>query len=183
MNTLARFSLIFSPLLAAAALEAGTAGVVVKPADFEQFRDLAAPLEDKAAMWSGFVEELTEGLQSELERVVPGGVLELSFTEFDRAGEVQPWRNRHHSDIRYFEQLYFPHATFAFALKTADGTLLASGRAHVRDMEFFSNLNPLRHSSEFFFEVEMLRRWVSGELRRVLVQVRPLRAVPAMRTA
>jgi hypothetical protein len=151
---------------ASAFAETPKAAIVIQQPDFEKLTDLANGIENKADVWSAFAREATDGLVGPVDRLVPGGSLELQFSDFNRAGEVQPWRNPSFSDVRYVEEIYPPSAEISYVLKDASGGVLAEGKTRVRDPNFLIASNIAQRSRTFFYEVEMLRGWVEGDLAK-----------------
>ena len=93
-------------------------------------------------------------------------VLELTITDIDMAGDVQPWRNRHNQDIRYVESIYPPRMKFSYVLRDANGTELASGEESIRDLSFDLRVRPISMNEPFRYELEMLTDWVRKTLPR-----------------
>jgi hypothetical protein len=167
MKTSGIFAIFIAASVASVACGATEkASIVVKAADFERFTDLSGWREDDREVWAAFAREASDGLAVAVGRLVPGGTLELLFTEFDRAGDVQPWRNRSFDDIRYVESFYPPRVDFAYVVRDAAGVVVAEGQARLRDNSFLLTTNPLRSSDDFYYEVEMLRDWVRVNLGR-----------------
>ncbi|NDV62030.1 DUF3016 domain-containing protein [Puniceicoccales bacterium CK1056] len=160
-------NIIFSALLGLSPL-AGICGTAT--ADFanpEDFTDFSV---------SGMSEEKTlnifEGeLEQELERIADkylaeGETLTLVFTDIDMAGDIQPWRNRTNSDIRYVEAIYPPRLQFSYSLADADGNILKEGEAIESDLGFQMNISASVRGKNmsFFYELELLSDWARKEL-------------------
>lgn len=126
---------------------------------------------------SGLSEEKTlpifqRELAEELERIgsrylAEGETLALTFTDIDMAGDIQPWRNKTNSDIRYVEAIYPPRLKFRYVLADTDGAIIKEGEASVSDLAFQMNIsaNVRANSMSFFYELELLSDWARNILR------------------
>ena len=126
---------------------------------------------------SGMSEERTKGLfqsefkrfaRTEANRSIPEGYrVHLEFTDIDMAGDIQPWRNRNHSDLRYIEAIYPPLLEFNYTVTDADGEVVMEGEKRLRDINYlFSPNMRFRSFTSFRYELSMLSDWMRGELRR-----------------
>jgi hypothetical protein len=97
-------------------------------------------------------------------KLVAGGgrSLELSFTDIDMAGYINPFVGRFPSNsVRIIKGSSPPKISFNYTLKNADGQPLASGEARLVDVGL-STLNSLRQyqNTDFFdFEIELIEQW------------------------
>ncbi|MCL1140126.1 DUF3016 domain-containing protein [Shewanella pneumatophori] len=89
---------------------------------------------------------LTEGLQ-----------LDLTVTNVDLAGDVQPTFGASVDDIRVVTDLYPPKLDFEYVL-SQDGKVIASGTEKLRNMGYLSGIQPLTNDS-FRYEQELLTDW------------------------
>jgi hypothetical protein len=159
---------LFSALILSASGYAQS--ILVECVDIEDYRDFSV---------NGMSEEKTLKLflaefEDELEDVAPrylkeGTTLKVTFTDIDMAGEIQPWRNTHHADIRYIQDIYFPRLTFSYVYEDAEGTVLAEGEASISDMAFTMNTRArIRQSSaSFVYELDLFTDWVRKTLRDI----------------
>ena len=116
-----------------------------------------------------FISEMEENLKGVAKRYLEEGqTLELVFTDIDMAGDIQPWRNRHNADIRYVEAIYPPRLKFRYALKDAEGEVLAEGEESISDLSFqMSTTAALRSSFEQFrYEFELLENWIRRSFKK-----------------
>jgi hypothetical protein len=155
-------------VLSLAATAADPAKVVVNGADIEKFTDLASNTENREKIWKLFESEAATGLKAAFGKLVPGGTLELTFTDLDRAGDVHTPYNRGNENVRYFKDIYPPRAEFSYVIKGRDGAVLLEGKTKLRDLNFQMNTNPARKADTFYYEVTMLRHWVEGDLATAL---------------
>jgi hypothetical protein len=125
---------------------------------------------------SGMTEEKTLNifepeLERELERIgdkylAEGETLVITFTDIDMAGDIQPWRNRTNSDIRYVEPVYPPRLKFKYVLTDAEGNVLKEGEASESDLAFQMNIGASvkGNSMNFYYELELLSDWARNTL-------------------
>ena len=161
--------LILGSLLAVVpiAVYAGTA--TAEFADVSEFTDFSV---------NGMTEEKTlkifeRELADELEKIsnkylAEGETLVITFTDIDMAGDIQPWRNRTNSDIRYIESIYPPRLKFTYVLSDAGGEVLEEGDVSESDLGFQLNAASSvkgRHMS-FFYELELLSDWARNSLKK-----------------
>lgn len=136
--------------------------------DVDNFRDFSV---------SGMTEERTKGVfesefrrfaRTEAERAIPSGyTVHLEFTDIDMAGDIQPWRNRNHSDLRYIEAIYPPMLEFNYTVRNADGEVVIEGEKRLRDINYlFAPNQRFRAFTSFRYELSMLSDWLRGDLRR-----------------
>ena len=147
--------------------------VVLKHGDLEKLSDFAARGEFAEKVWAGFERETIEALGPEVARLLPGGALEITFADIDRAGDVNTMQNRGDTKVRYFKEIYPPRTSFDYVLKDGKGTTVLAGKARLQDLDFQMNLSPRRNSMEFFYEVEMLRNWIHRDLAKALAAKTP----------
>ncbi len=100
-----------------------------------------------------------ELLFADLARQLPDGcVFDVSVTDVDLAGEVNPMHFGLWRDIRVFKPLYWPRMSFDYKLTDGMGQMLVSGHEDIKDMAFFDRIVQLR-LTRFSFEQRMLRDW------------------------
>ncbi|MCD8481996.1 MAG: DUF3016 domain-containing protein [Verrucomicrobia bacterium] len=113
-----------------------------------------------------FSREFDRQLVRTSERWIPEGhQLHLVITNIDMAGEIQPWRNRHHADIRYVESIYPPRMKFTYALTDADGEVVKEGEKHLVDLAFNFGIHGFFRNDPFHYEFAMLSRWIRDTFR------------------
>ena len=95
-------------------------------------------------------------------------VLELTFTDIDLAGDIQPWRNRYNADIRYIEAVYPPRLVFTYVLKDGAGEVIDEGEASISDLAFqMSSVAAIKSQFQhFYYEAELLESWVRKTFRK-----------------
>jgi hypothetical protein len=139
-----------------------TAEIKTAYVDLESFTDFSISGRSEADAQKVFDRELQ---RSRLPGIVgENRVLELTFTDIDMAGDIQPWRNRHNSDIRYVESIYPPRMSFRYVLRDAEGNELASGEESIRDLSFDLRVRTMSSGDPFLYELEMLTNWARRTL-------------------
>jgi hypothetical protein len=96
--------------------------------------------------------------------LAPGQQLKITVTDVDLAGEFEPWRGGSMADVRIVKDIYPPDIKLAFQLTGADGTVLAQGDRHLRDMGFMMTLS-IDRNDPLRFEKELLDNWLRSEFR------------------
>ncbi len=161
--------IIILPLLSLGlALMASAADVRVTFENVEKFTDFTIHGLSETRSQTLFEKEIERrGLGS----VLPDDqVLEIHFRDIDMAGDIQPWRNPTHSNVRYVESIYPPRLEFDYVLRDADGNELASGSDAIRDLNFDMNIRSMHHNDRnFHHEIEALRNWARNHLRGTAV--------------
>lgn len=133
--------------------------------DVESFTDFTVGHGNETQAQKMFERELQRA--GRLQSVVgKNRVLELTFTDIDMAGDIQPWRNRDNADIRYVESVYPPRMSFSYVLKDSDGKEIASGEDSIRDLSFDFGIQPISNYDSFRYEIEMLTDWARRTLPR-----------------
>lgn len=137
--------------------------------DPTEFRDLSVNGLNEERSLRIFKTELSENITRAVKRYLPEGTtLQITFTDVDMAGEIQPWRNIHNADIRYIERIYPPRLKFTYQLIRDDSSeVITEGEESISDLAF--QMNPAasiraRHES-FFYETELLADWIRKTFR------------------
>ncbi len=89
--------------------------------------------------------------------------LEVSITDVDMAGQVEPNSFQHH-DVRILRNSMPPRIDLAFRITDSSGRVLKSGQRHLSDLAY---LSPATRNSNvpMYFEKKLLSDWLSDELR------------------
>lgn len=142
-----------------------TAAIQTNYVDLDAFTDFSVS--------GGTEEEARTIFESELARngrltslVGDERVLELTFTDIDMAGEIEPWRHPSYSDIRFVKSIYPPRMTFSYVLRDSDGEEIASGEEKIRDLAFDFGITSIGHRQTFHYELTMLEDWARINLPR-----------------
>jgi hypothetical protein len=142
---------------------AGEAKVVWQ--DTDSYTDIRSGNQSIKSMRSG-IEKSIGGEFSELAGQLPAGyVLDVTVTDLDLAGEVDPIPTRSVDQVRVLKDIYFPRMTFDYRLTGSDGAvLLAEQKVELKDMQYLSNMRVTRTSEAFYSERRMVRDWFSKQL-------------------
>ncbi|WDE04548.1 DUF3016 domain-containing protein [Thalassomonas viridans] len=82
--------------------------------------------------------------------------LKIEVTDVDLAGDV---RFGSHRQIRVIKDIYVPRMNFSYQLLAADETVISSGKAKLKDLNFMHG-SRFKHSNESFnYEKSMLDDW------------------------
>jgi hypothetical protein len=122
----------------------------------------------KSSSMDDYDEGYMEELQEYVERTARGMLaadesLEITFTDFDMAGEYEPWRMQA-SDVRIVKSIYIPRAKFHWVVRDASGKTLREGTENLSDMSYRANIGNITQD-ELFYEKEMLQNWMRLNLR------------------
>lgn len=141
---------------------ATAANVNVKWKDKESYTDLGGPFDDASV--ANFSKEINNYLDRIAPEYIPDdATLELTVTDVDLAGEVEPWRVD--NDARIVRAIYPPRMTFNYTLKSGKGELITSGTANLVDTDFQYNIGRrVFGNDQFFYEKEMLGDWLRNDL-------------------
>ncbi len=92
----------------------------------------------------------------------PGQHLEVTITNVDLAGQVEPFHGSGATDVRVVKSIYPPEIDLSFTLTGADGQVLDSGERKLRDPAFLDRGSASR-SDAYRFEKRLLEDWVNRE--------------------
>jgi hypothetical protein len=156
--------LALSLSLAALANDDASPSVTLAYGDVETFRDFeyAGRSEKKTA--PTFTRELTQFFSRVAPRYLSDHTLEITFTDIDLAGEIQPWRSLSNPDIRFVKSIYPPRAEFSYVLRGPDGEIAAQGDTKLVDLAFNFGVHARASSEPFYYEQEMLREWLREDI-------------------
>ena len=130
------------------------------PSAFAEVRQNACHNRVKPEEW---LTDLARHVQRRAGKVIAAGQhLDVTLTDIRRAGACEPWRGPRWDDVRVVKDIYSPRIDLRYTLTTADGKLVRSGEATLRDPAFLSRAaanrdDPLR------YEKRMLDDWLRRE--------------------
>lgn len=126
----------------------------IRPANESRARFRERTLAGFERMFAEFAAELPEGYK-----------WQVTITDIDLAGDVNPMYSRNGQDIRVVKDLYSPRVQFNYELRDVYGERVASGEENIRDMGFLQSprMAGPRHQ-ELRYEYTMLKRWFEREL-------------------
>ena len=95
--------------------------------------------------------------------VLPAGQhLEVTITDVDLAGHVEPAVGRGAGDVRVVKSIYPPLINLDFRLTDANGKVIDSGERKLRDVGFLDR-GTANSSEPYRFEKRLLIDWVNQE--------------------
>jgi hypothetical protein len=138
--------------LAAASAWAGVSVSYVKP---EEFRDMPFSDSERQRTLGYFT-----GHFNELGKTLPAGEeLKIEVLDIDLAGRTVPSRMGVNDDIRVMKGMAdWPTMHLRYTLE-ADGKVIASGDAHLADMDYLSHINRYSSGEPIRYEKAMLDDW------------------------
>ena len=152
----------FATLAAAAEPSARVNVDWTDPHAFSDTRDNPGIRQMRPEQWLAL---LSRHLERSADRILPAGErLDVTFTDIDRAGRVEPWRGPEWNDVRIVKDIYPPRIDLRFTLTGADGRVLASGERRLRDSAFLMRSTP-DDSDPLRFEKRLLDDWLRREFR------------------
>ena len=116
-----------------------------KPDENPHLRSLRKHLEKSAARYFG-----------------PDQALLIKFTDIDLAGDIEPHSNPNLLDTRTVKAVYPPRAKLAYVLSDAQGAVIKSGDADLKDLGFDAH-NGGMSSDPLRFDKRMLDKWLRKE--------------------
>jgi hypothetical protein len=131
------------------------------PAAFAETRQNACRSSVKPEEWLG---DLARHVQRRAGKVIAAGQhLDVTLTDIRRAGACEPWRGPQWDDVRVIKEIYSPTIDLRYTLTTADGKLVRSGEATLRDAAFMSRATATRDDDPLRYEKRMLDDWLRRE--------------------
>ncbi|MCA1768056.1 MAG: DUF3016 domain-containing protein [Idiomarina sp.] len=143
---------------------AGTAEVSWKGVD--NYTDIrpASGLRDRYQQ--KVMDQLTEHFQSLMAKLPEDQKLEVTVTDVDLTGRLEPTFGRSSSNyVRIVREIDFPRMEFDYRLVNKSGEVLEEGQANVKNMRFnYDSLASRVRRNNLYFEQEMLTRWFEDTL-------------------
>jgi len=154
MKHATRFWIAAALLLAAAgAASAGTVSVNYQNAD--QYADLPIWKQDRAEL----LKEFTEHFQHLAQRLPVNQHLNITVTDIDLAGRLEPNRRHFIDDVRILRGgADWPTMELSYALEQ-DGQVIASGQEHLKNMMYLERLNKYSSGDPLRYEKPMMDDW------------------------
>ncbi len=151
-------ALCLAVFLAAPAAQAGEANMTWR--NPEKFTDIDAGEAAQKSFSKGLEKAFQAELDAQAKRLPEGYRLELTFTDIDLAGEVDPVYLRDYREIRILKDAYFPRLSFDYRVLDAGGKPVAGQQGvELKDMAYLSGPKLGSASTAFFYERRMLADW------------------------
>jgi len=143
---------------------AGTVEVSWK--DVDSYTDIrpASGLRDRYQQ--KVIDKLTEHFQSLATKLPEEQKLEITVTDVDLTGRLEPTFGRSSSNyVRIVREIDYPRMEFGYRLVTNSGEVLKEGQANVQNMSFdYGSLASQVRRNDLYFEEQMLTRWFEETL-------------------
>lgn len=132
----------------------------VNPENFTDIRDRQFPSRPEE---NPHLNNLRKHMEKSAARFVgPGQTLLIKFTDVDLAGDIEPNSNPNLLDTRTVKGVYPPRAKLSYVLSDAQGTVVKSGDADLKDLGFDAH-NGGMSSDPLRFDKRMLDKWLRKE--------------------
>lgn len=112
--------------------------------------------------------EVQRDIERHLERLAEGGLprgqnLRVEILEIDLAGQFEPFRFRHGSDVRIFREVSWPRLGLRYTLTVGD-QVAESREEQLTDMDYLASFNRYSTSDRLRYEKAMLDAWFSKRI-------------------
>ncbi|HWS26226.1 MAG TPA: DUF3016 domain-containing protein [Xanthomonadales bacterium] len=132
----------------------------VNPENFSDIRDRQFPSKPEE---NPHLKNLRKHMEKSAARYVgPGQTLLIKFTDIDLAGDIEPHSNPNLLDTRTVKGVYPPRAKLNYVLSDAQGAVVKSGEADLKDLGFDAH-NGGMSSDPLRFDKRMLDKWLRKE--------------------
>ncbi len=91
-----------------------------------------------------------------------GGMLKMSVTQLDLAGEFEPWLRHNLDDVRIVKSIYPAFIEFDYQYMDANGTVIAEGNERLRDNIIYPNVRVrfMRNSENYPYIKSLVIDWM-----------------------
>ncbi|MDV6316827.1 DUF3016 domain-containing protein [Idiomarina sp. HP20-50] len=143
---------------------AGTAEVSWK--DVDSYTDIRPASGLKDRYQQKVMDQLTEHFQGLAAKLPDDQKLEVTVTNVDLTGRVEPTFGRSSSNyVRIVREIDFPSMEFNYRLVNNAGDVLKEGQANVQNMSFnYDSLASRVRRNDLYFEEQMITRWFEKTL-------------------
>jgi hypothetical protein len=133
--------------------------------DPDKFTDIDPGNGTDKSFRKGLVRAFTEELSKSAKALPAGQTLEVTFTDIDLAGEVDPVEVQGGYRLRLLKDVYFPRLEFDYRVLDASGAVVSEQKGvELKDMGYLSGPRGSGTSASFFYETRMLRDWFKKTL-------------------
>jgi len=131
--------------------------------DPEKFTDAADGQRGSDFGRDANLQELKTYLEDRANSYIPEGQkLQVTVTDVDLAGEIEPWRSSNMRDARIVKDIYSPRIELNFKLTDASGAVIKEGKRTLSDLTFMMNIYPNR-SDPRVYEKGLIDNWLRTE--------------------
>lgn len=156
----------FASLVTVLGLQAGPKAASRAEVTFsnpENFTDAADDQRGSDFGRAANLKELKDYIEDRANTYVPEGQkLQVTVTDVDLAGEIEPWRSSSLRDARIIKDIYTPRIQLSFKLTDASGAVIKEGTRNLTDLTYLMNIYPNR-SDPRVYEKGLLDNWLRSE--------------------
>jgi hypothetical protein len=159
-----KFGMMTAALVLSTSASAGEAKLELR--NPEKFTDIDSGNQGTKSMLRSISKSLGAEF-SELAAKLPAGYqLDVTVTDLDLAGDVDPIPMRGMNEVRVLRDIDFPRMTFDYRLKDAAGAVrLEQSGVVVKDMQYLSHPKSTKSNVDsFYYERKMIRDWFNADL-------------------
>ena len=126
----------------------------------DKFTDIEPGNGTDKSFRKGLVRAFTQELSKSAKALPAGQTLELTFTDIDLAGEVDPVEVPGGYQLRLMKDVYFPRLVFDYRVLDASGVVVSEQKGvELKDIAYLSGPRASTTSTSFYYETRMLRDW------------------------
>jgi hypothetical protein len=131
----------------------------------EKFSDIRPSNGSKKAYQKQVIESFDKILGDLGEKLPDGYRLELTITDLDLAGDVNPLYRMGNNDVRVVKDIYFPKMQLNYVLLDPSNQVVDKANdVKIKDMGFMMASGSTIHSRQFSYETEMLEKWFKKDI-------------------
>lgn len=131
----------------------------------DKFTDIEPGNGTDKSFRKGLERAFTEELSKSAKALPAGQTLEVTFTDIDLAGEVDPVEVPGGYQLRLLKDVYFPRLQFDYRVLDASGVVVSEQKGvELKDMSYLSGPRGSTTSTSFYYETRMLRDWFKKTL-------------------
>ena len=162
--TLAVVATVFLGITLAEGAQAGQAKMTWENPD--KFTDIRPGMGTDKSYRKGLERALNVALKKMAADLPADQTLEITFTDIDLAGEIDPVELPGANQLRLLKDAYYPRLVFNYRIVDRTGKLVAEQKGvDLKDMSYLRGNNAGSSSSDFYYETRMLKNWFNATLR------------------
>lgn len=167
-NRMSRLGLMVAVMILPASALAGEAAVEWKHP--EKYTDIRSGNQTNKSRMRSIDNALGAEFTDMAAMLPPGYRLDVTVTDLDLAGEIDPVPTRTMSQTRVLKDIYFPRMTFDYRLLDAQGAVqLEEKDMKLKDMQYMSESMSVKTNQSYYSERKMIRDWFN---KRILPNVK-----------
>jgi hypothetical protein len=131
----------------------------------DKFTDIKPGNGTDKSFRKGLERAFTQELSKSAKALPAGQTLEVTFTDIDLAGEVDPVDMPGGYQLRLLKDVYFPRLQFDYRVLDASGAVVSEQKGvELKDMSYLTGPRSATTSTSFYYETKMLREWFKKTL-------------------